>query len=74
MSNIDKVEDLLDRAEKFRKDLDINTPPTKSRLTEQEQEENAKVFSDIIENPSKYFKRKVTEQKGVKKRSGRRNK
>lgn len=57
MSNIDKVEDLLDRAEKFRKDLDINTPPAKSRLTKKEREEETKIFMDIIQNPSKYLKR-----------------
>lgn len=67
MSNRDKVEDLLDRAEKFRKDLDINTPPAKSRLTKKEREEDSKILDDIIQNPSKYFKRKVTETKGVEK-------
>ena len=57
MSNRNKVEDLLDRAEKFRKDLDINTPPAKSRLTKKEREEETKIFMDIIQNPSKYLKR-----------------
>ena len=66
MSNREKVEDLLDRAEKFRKNLDINRPLVKSRLTKQEQKENIKIFKDIIENPSKYFKRKIEQQKGDK--------
>lgn len=59
MNNKTKIQDLIDKAEKYRYDKLTPRPEVKSRLTLEESKENKKIMIDVINKMfrSKYVKR-----------------